>query len=86
MACGLPVVLTPANDYSAIVQADKNGIVTRGWDCEEIAAAIDQCLADEDRRRKMGEKARKMAEGHRWEAKAKFVTEAMMSALEKRTG
>jgi glycosyltransferase involved in cell wall biosynthesis len=86
MACGLPVVLTPSNDYSALVQAGHNGIVTRGWDIEEIAAAIDGCLADEDRRLEMGKNAKKMAEGHRWQAKGRFVTEAMLSVLEKRAG
>jgi glycosyltransferase involved in cell wall biosynthesis len=86
MACGLPVVLTPSNDYSALVPAEENGIVTRGWDVEDITAAIDRCLADEDRRRTMGERAIQIAQGHRWEAKARFVTEAMMNVIEKRTG
>jgi len=86
MACGLPVVLTPSNDYSALVRAGENGIVTRGWDVDEITAAIDRCLAEEDRRRTMGEKARQIANGHRWDAKARFVTEAMSNVLEVRTG
>jgi glycosyltransferase involved in cell wall biosynthesis len=86
MACGLPVVLTPSNDYSALVQAGENGIVTRGWDADEIIAAIDRCLADEDRRRTMGESARQVANGHRWDAKARLVTEAMRNVLENRTG
>lgn len=86
MACGLPVVLTPSNDYSALVLIEKNGVVTKGWDVDEITAAIDRCLSDGDRRRKMGEQARKVAHKHRWEAKARFVTDAMMNVLQKRTG
>ena len=86
MACGLPVVLTPSNDYSALVEAGESGIVTSGWDVEEITAAIDRCLANEDQRRKMGDKAKQVASGHRWGAKARFVTEAMSNVLEKRTG
>ena len=86
MACGLPVVLTPSNDYSALVRAQENGIVTQGWDLEEITMAIDWCLADESRRRMMGKRAKQVAEGHRWKAKARFVTEAMMDVLAKRTG
>jgi glycosyltransferase involved in cell wall biosynthesis len=85
MACGLPVVLTPSNDYSALVRSEENGIVTRGWDIEEITSAIDRCLADEDRRRTMAERGKQIAEGHRWEAKARFVTEAMMNVLENRS-
>lgn len=81
MACGLPVVLTPSNDYSALVRAEENGLVTFGWDVDEITAAIDLCLADEGRRRLMGERAKRIAQGHRWEAKARFVTEAMRNAL-----
>ncbi|MFL6730423.1 MAG: glycosyltransferase family 4 protein [Sphingomicrobium sp.] len=86
MACGLPVVLTPSNDYSALVQSGTNGIVTRGWDVEEIAAAIDRCLADEDRRQRMGDAAKEIAQGHRWAAKARLVTEAMRNVLEMRAG
>ena len=86
MACGLPVVLTPSNDYSDLIQAGKNGIVTSGWDVEEITAAIDQCLANEGQRRAMGEMARQAASGHRWDAKARFVTDAMVNMLENRTG
>lgn len=84
MACGLPVVLTPSNDYSTLVRNAENGMVTSGWDVHEIGAAIDHCLVDEDRRRTMGEAARKVASGHRWEAKARFVTEAMRNVLEMR--
>ena len=86
MACGLPVVLTPSNDYSALVRSEENGIVTRGWDIEEITAAIERCLADEGRRRALGERAKQVAQGHRWEAKARFVTEAMTNLLENRIG
>ena len=86
MACGVPVVLTPSNDYSALVDAGKNGIVTRGWDVDEITAAIDGCLADEDRRRTMAESARQVAKAHRWDAKARLVTEAMRYVYVKRTG
>lgn len=84
MACGVPVVLTPSNDYSTLVRPQENGIVTGGWDVDEIAAAIDHCLADEHRRRVMGEKAKQVAQGHRWEAKARFVTGAMVHALNNR--
>ena len=86
MACGLPVVLTPSNDYSALVRDGENGSVTRGWNVDEIIAAVDRCLEDEDRRRTMGESARQVANGHRWDAKARFVTEAMRNVLENRTG
>lgn len=83
MACGLPVVLTPSNDYGWLVREGINGYVTRGWDIEEILQKIDLCLADEDKRRAMAAANRDAAREHRWTAKAAFVTDKIIAAIEK---
>jgi glycosyltransferase involved in cell wall biosynthesis len=84
MACGLPVVLTPANDYSAIVEQGINGMVIGSWSAEELAGAIDELLIDRGRLKSAGEAARRTAAAHSWDAKARFVTEAMISAIQRR--
>lgn len=81
MACGLPVVLTPSNDYSAIVEQGLNGIVTASWDPQEIVSAIDSFLGDDERLARGRDAARKTAEAHRWPVKARTVTAAMIDAL-----
>ena len=83
MACGLPVVLTPSNDYSSIVRPGENGQVTRGWDAQEIAGAIDLFTDHEHRRITASVVSRSIAEGHRWSRKAEIVTAAMLAAADR---
>lgn len=83
MACGLPVVLTPSNDYSTIVRPGLNGIVTRGWNSNELVEAVRWFL---DSPRHLGQAktiSRAIALEHRWHEKAKLVTDAMIMAIEK---
>lgn len=44
MAVGLPVVVTPSNDYDWIIEPGINGTITSGWSVDEIVASIDQAL------------------------------------------
>jgi glycosyltransferase involved in cell wall biosynthesis len=83
MACGLPVVLTPSNDYSNLVDQGVNGRVTGGWDAKSIAAAIDDLLADPRKLSKAGKEARNVAESHRWIEKARTVTRMMIQSAAK---
>ncbi|WP_287180360.1 glycosyltransferase family 4 protein [Mesorhizobium sp.] len=82
MAAGLPVVLTPSNDYSWLIRNDVNGYVTSGWEIEDVTCRLVACLADEDRRRMMGKANRAIAETHRWNSKARFLTERVLDCLE----
>jgi glycosyltransferase involved in cell wall biosynthesis len=84
MACGLPVVLTPSNDYSAIVEQGVNGRVTESFSPEALVAAIDEFLDNPARLARADAAARKTAEGHRWDQKAEIVTNAMIAAAERR--
>jgi glycosyltransferase involved in cell wall biosynthesis len=83
MACGLPVVLTPSNDYSNIVDDGFNGRVTTTWSVDELVGAIDDFLRDPQRLARASGAARQMAERHRWQGKARIVTDAMIEALER---
>lgn len=83
MAAGLPVVLTPSNDYSWLVRDGVNGFVTKSWNVEEISACLDGCLTNEDRRKKMGVANRQIAKKHRWSTKAQLVTSRMLDVLER---
>lgn len=81
MAVGLPVVLTPSNRYDWLVAPGVNGWVTQGSDPEEIVARLDDVLADEDRRRAMGEANRRKLRAHGWDASAARVSALMRDAL-----
>ena len=84
MACGLPVVLAPSNDYSAIIEQGANGIVTATWDAEELARAIDGFLDHPERLPEARALSRQTAQEHRWDRKAQLVTEAFLTALERK--
>lgn len=84
MACGLPVVLTPSNDYSAILEPGINGIVTRGWSADELVKAISWFLDDPGRLDHARKISRAKAFAHRWKQKAEVVTAGMIAAIERR--
>lgn len=80
MAAGLPVIMTPSNDYSWLLKQKQNGFLTDGWGHEEIGASIEWCLGDEERREQMGRENLALAQRHRWANKARSMTVAMMEA------
>jgi len=86
MACGLPVILTPSNDYSAIVDQGVTGRITTAWDENELAKAIDELLRDAESVCRARSESRNIADRHRWQAKAETVTSAMIEAAERRLG
>jgi glycosyltransferase involved in cell wall biosynthesis len=83
MACGLPVILTPSNDYSDIIDQGVNGYVTSGWDADELINALELFLQRPDRLEKAGKAARSTAASHRWPLKARLVTDLMLAAADR---
>ena len=81
MAVGLPVVLTPSNDYAWLVEPGVNGFVTRSWVIEEILLYVDDALADESRRISMGQANRERARRHTWVENAELVNTLMAQQL-----
>jgi glycosyltransferase involved in cell wall biosynthesis len=59
MACGLPVVSTTVAGIPELVIDGENGLLFRSGDVTSIAAGMAALLADESRRRQMGEAARR---------------------------
>jgi len=84
MAIGLPVILTPSNDYSWLVANKRNGYVTDGWQPGEIVARIDDVLEDEAARQAMGRRNIEVAALHTWETSAAQVTRLMAASIEAR--
>jgi glycosyltransferase involved in cell wall biosynthesis len=83
MACGLPAVLTPSNDYSHLVDQGINGWVTASWDADELIQAIDGFLTNPTRLDVAARAARDKAERHHWVDKAKIVTDAMIDVVQR---
>ncbi len=62
MACGLPVITTPAGGIPELVRPGKDGIVTKGFDSEEFAQAVIEMLDDDSLRSKIGQAGRRRVE------------------------
>lgn len=81
MACGLPVVTTPAG-ASDLVEDGRNGLVVPPDDPRALAAAVNRLLDAADSAREMGEINRRQAEErHAWTKIAERVVEVYEGAL-----
>jgi glycosyltransferase involved in cell wall biosynthesis len=81
MACGLPVVLAPANDFSWLIAQGINGYVTSGWSPPELVARIDDVLRNERARTEMGERNQDRVNEFSWPQIAARVTALMREEL-----
>lgn len=81
MAVGLPVVLTPSNQYDWLVRGGVNGFVTESFNVDELVARIDGILSDSHTMVTMGAENRKRALNHTWESNAKFVNSLFLRSL-----
>ncbi len=76
LACGIPVVTTPAGAGLELVEHEKTGIVVAQESVEALADGIVRVLQDK-------ELARRLSEAGPKHVKAKFTSEAMLDAMEK---
>ncbi|MGW9346060.1 glycosyltransferase [Nocardiopsis flavescens] len=67
MASGLPVVAADAMALPHLVEEGGNGFLYRPGSAGELAARVDEVVADGARRRAMGARSREMARAHRLE-------------------
>jgi len=67
-ACGTPTVASDAPGLRESVVDGETGLLVPHGDVGALADAIRSLIDDPDRRRVMGEKARRFAEGYTWEA------------------
>ncbi len=82
MACGVPAVLTPANDYSSIIRQRVNGAVSGGWEARELVESMSYFLEHPRALARARIEARATALEHRWASKAQLVTAAMIAAAD----
>ncbi len=59
MACGLPVVTTPAGGVTELVRPGVDGVVTKGFGQDELVAAVLDLVDDEDLRARLSEAGRR---------------------------
>ena len=60
-ACGVPTVASRCGGIPEVVLDGETGVLTRPNDPEGVASAVDSLLADPERARAMGERARAWA-------------------------
>ena len=83
MASKLPVVISDRVALYSDVSDAKAGIVTN-LEVDEVAAAIDTLLLDNDMRSNMGKAGKALASGKfSWEANGKCIVEMYESVIEK---
>ncbi|QRV16264.1 glycosyltransferase family 4 protein [Haloterrigena salifodinae] len=83
MACGVPVVATTGGALPEVV-GDAGNLVAPG-DAGEMADAIRELLADDDRRRRLGERGReRIVEEFDWERAARETVRTYRTAIEAR--
>jgi len=62
MSCRLPVVTTPAGGIPELVRPGKDGVVTKGFEQEEMAAALIDILQEDSKRQSLAEAGRRRVE------------------------
>jgi glycosyltransferase involved in cell wall biosynthesis len=67
MASGVPVIVSSVGGPAEIVRHEETGLITRGRDVQDLAAAIERLLDDADLRRRLGEAGRRHAEACSWD-------------------
>lgn len=69
-ASGLPVIVSDQRGPQELIDHDATGLITRGLDVEDLAAAIVRLGRDANLRADMGESARRAVETRSWAAAA----------------
>jgi glycosyltransferase involved in cell wall biosynthesis len=77
MTMGLPVVLTPSNDYQGMIREGVNGYVTPDFTVESSVQAINQLLSNPLLMSKMSHQNRVAAELFTWPAVAERISSWM---------
>ncbi len=62
MICGVPVIAYDTGDTTTVVRDEATGLVVKDGDVDALAAAIGRLLGDEQRRARLAEAARRLAQ------------------------
>jgi glycosyltransferase involved in cell wall biosynthesis len=65
-ASGLPVIVSDSGGPKELVENDRNGLITRSHDVEDLTRAIRELVADPERRKQMGNLARESVINRTW--------------------
>jgi phosphatidylinositol alpha-mannosyltransferase len=80
MAAGLPVVASRIRGYSDVL-SEASGLLVPPGDPDRLARALDELLADAERRRRLGEAGRREAAQYAWPRVAERVLETYARVL-----
>jgi glycosyltransferase involved in cell wall biosynthesis len=87
MACGTPTVASRAGGCPEIVDHGATGLLIPAFDADALSGAITELMSDVERRRRMGEAARRRAvDRFSWAAAASALLEVYESSLARRRG
>jgi glycosyltransferase involved in cell wall biosynthesis len=65
-ASGVPVIVSDSGGPKELVENDRNGLITKSHDVEDLTRAIRELVADPDRRKRMGNFARESVINRTW--------------------
>jgi glycosyltransferase involved in cell wall biosynthesis len=65
-ASGLPVIVSDSGGPKELVENDRNGLITKSHDVEDLTRAIRELVADPERRKQMGNLARESVINRTW--------------------
>jgi glycosyltransferase involved in cell wall biosynthesis len=82
MACGLPVVTTDANEFSAFLCEGENGYVVADLDVDSLVLKLEHLLGDHALRQSIAVNNRAKADSFEWSNVAALVTSRMIALHE----
>jgi glycosyltransferase involved in cell wall biosynthesis len=65
-ASGVPVIVSDSGGPKELVENNRNGLITKSHDVEDLTRAIRELVADPDRRKRMGNVARESVIDRTW--------------------
>ena len=65
-ASGVPVIVSDSGGPKELVENDRNGLITKSHDVEDLTRAIRDLVADPERRKRMGNSARESVIDRTW--------------------
>jgi glycosyltransferase involved in cell wall biosynthesis len=65
-ASGVPVIVSDSGGPKELVEDNRNGLITKSHDVEDLTRAIRELVADPERRKKMGDVARESVIDRTW--------------------
>src|SRR6266568_5918426 len=65
-ASGVPVIVSDSGGPKELVENNRNGLITKSHDVEDLTRAIRELVADPERRKRMGDRARESVIDRTW--------------------